>query len=74
MEIDLDFNKPPISSNVGKFILENLKSEKEKESMRTILRSKKLQYDDANVLLRRILTAMIISDGEEEEEIALEGS
>ena len=74
MEIHLDFTKPSISTNVGKFILDNLNSEKEKESMSTILRGKKLQYGDANVLLRRILTAMIISDGEEEQEIALEGS
>ena len=33
MEILMDFNKPSISKKIEKFLLDNLKTEKEKESL-----------------------------------------
>ena len=68
MEILMNFYKPSISKNVGKFLLENLKTEKEKESLDTVIRGKKLVYGDANTLLRSLLQAMKIADNQVVEE------
>ena len=48
---------------------ENLNTEKEKDLIQRIINGKKLQYGDANLFLKNILSAIIISDvGEEEEQ------
>lgn len=70
MEIHLDFTKPTISKNIGAFLTENLKTKGDIESIKRILKGNKVQYADANRLLWNILSAMILSDGKEEEEIA----
>ena len=70
MEFHFNFDKPTISKNVGKFLNENLKKS-DADLLNRIIRGKKLQYMDANVLLNRILTSIIISDGEEEDEIKI---
>ena len=63
MEFVFDFAKTTISTNVGAFLEENLRTEKEKESLRTIIRGRKLQYGDANVLLSSIVQALTIING-----------
>ena len=70
MEFHFNFDKPTISKNVGKFLNENLKKS-DADLLNRIISGKKLQYMDANVLLNRILTSIIISDGEEEDEIKI---
>ena len=69
MEFHFNFDKPTISSNVGAFFNDNLKTEKEKEFLAQIVAGKKLVYGDANILIKSILCAIIISDGSEENEI-----
>ena len=48
---------------MGAFVNENLKTEKEKEFLARVLVEKKLAYGDTNLLLKNILKAIIISDG-----------
>ena len=54
MEFHLNFHKPTISKKVGVFLTDNLKSEKEKDLIQRIVSRRKLQYGDANLLLRVI--------------------
>jgi hypothetical protein len=70
MEFHFNFDKPTISKNVGKFLNENLKKS-DADLLNRIISGKKLQYMEANVLLNRILTTTIVSDGEEEDEIKI---
>ena len=46
MEFHFNFEKPTISTNVGVFLNENLKTEKEKKCLKRILEGKKLEYGD----------------------------
>ena len=59
MEFLFDFTKKTISKNVGEFLIENLTAEKERESLKTIMKGKKLQYGDANSLLRHLINVII---------------
>ena len=47
MEILMDFNKPSISKKIKKFLLDNLKTEKEKESLISVTSGKSLLKGDA---------------------------
>ena len=58
MEILMDFNKPSISKNIGKFLLDNLKSEKDQESLTNVITGKSLLKCDAIALLTNILQAL----------------
>ena len=62
MEILMDFNKPSISKNLGKFLEENLKTEKEKETLNNIITGKPLLKVDAIILLKSLLQAMTITE------------
>ena len=42
MEFLLDFEKPSISKNIGKLLLDNLKSEKDRESLNNVIAGKTL--------------------------------
>ena len=44
----MDFSKPTISRNIGAFLIENLKTKGDKESVKRILRGNKVLYTDAN--------------------------
>ena len=71
MKFNFDFSKTTISTNVGAFFADNLLSDKEKESLRRVLKGNKLNYGDANALLRRVIQAIILTipNGEANEEI-----
>ena len=58
----MDFNKPSISKKIEKVLLENLKTEKEKESLTNVVTGKAVQKGDAVALLLSIIQAMTISD------------
>ena len=66
MEFLMDFKKTSISKNVGKFLQDNLKDEKDKESLQNIITEKALLKNDAINLLITILQALTIPDGEED--------
>ena len=67
MEFHMDFDKTSsISKKVGKFLQENLKDEKDKESLQNIITEKALLKNDAINLLITILQAIIINDDLEE--------
>ena len=51
MEFPMDFEKTSISTKVGKFLQENLKNEKDKESLQNIITEKALLKNDAINLL-----------------------
>ena len=65
MEFLMDFKKTSISKNVGKFLQDNLKDEKDKESLQNIITEKALLKIGAINLLITILQALTIPDGEE---------
>ena len=71
MEILMDFDKPSISKNLGKFLLDNLKTEKERESLNNMITGKALLKVDAIILLRTILQAMTVSDKLDDEEFSV---
>ena len=71
MEFHFNFNKPTTSRNVGAFLNEKLKTDRSKELLQRVTVGKKLQYGEANCLLKIILNVIIISDGSEEEEISV---
>ena len=50
MEILMDFNKPSISKKIKKFLLDNLKTEKEKESLISVTSGKRILKGDAITL------------------------
>ena len=58
----MDFNKPSISKKIKKFLLDNLKTEKEKESLISVTSGKSLLKGDAIALLITIVQAMTIAD------------
>ena len=66
----MDFNKPSISNNIRKFLEDNLKTEKEKESLINIIEGKPVLKGDALTLLKSILQAMTISDNLGDDEIS----
>ena len=68
MEILMDFNKPSISKKIEKFLLDNLKTEKEKESLINVTTGKSVLKGDAIALLITIVQAMTIVDEETKEE------
>ena len=61
MEFLMDFEKTSISTKVGKFLQENLKNEKDKESLQNVITEKALLKNDAINLLITILQAIIIN-------------
>ena len=68
MEFLMNFEKTSISTKVKKFLQDNLKDAKDKESLLNIISEKPLLKNDAINLLITILQAMSIvdeSDGEE---------
>ena len=68
MEFLMNFEKTSISTKVRKFLQDNLKDEKDKESLFNIISEKPLLKNDAINLLITILQAMTTvdeSDGEE---------
>ena len=58
----MDFNKPSGCKKVAKFLLENLKTEAEKESLTNVLTGKTVLKADAIDLLLTILQAMTIAN------------
>ena len=58
----MDFNKPSTSKKIERFLLDNLKMEKEKESLINVLTDKPVLKGDAIALLLSIVQAMTISD------------
>ena len=71
MEFLMDFKKTSISTKVGKFLQENLKDEKDKESLQNIITEKALLKNDAINLLITILQALTITDSTEDEKISV---
>ena len=68
MEILMDFNKPSISKKIEKFLLDNLKTEKEKESLINVTTGKSVLKCDAIALLISLIQAMTIVDEKDGEE------
>ena len=64
----MDFNKPSISKKIEKFLLDNLKTEKEKESLINITTGKSVLKTDAIALLITIVQTMTTVDGKDGEE------
>ena len=71
MEFLMDFKKTSICKNVGKFLQDNLKDEKDKESLQNIITEKALLKNDAINLLITILQALTIPDSTGDEEISV---
>ena len=69
MDLQLNFDKKEISSNVTKFLAANLPNVEDRNSIRRIEKLYKLNYMEANSLIQAILKALIIEDGEEENPI-----
>ena len=67
----MDFEKTSISTKVTKFLQENLKDKKDKESLQNIITEKGLLKNDAINLLITILQALTIPDSTDEEEITV---
>ena len=67
MEFLMDFEKTSISTKVTKFLQENLKDKKDKESLQNIITEKGLLKNDAINLLITILQALTIPDSTDEE-------
>ena len=67
----MDFEKTSISTKVTKFLQENLKDVKDKESLQNIITEKALLKNDAINLLITILQALTIPDSTDEEEITV---
>ena len=66
----MDFEKPSISKNVSKFLEENLKTEKEKESLNNVIAGKTVLKNDVIILLRTILHALTTKDALVDEEFS----
>ena len=64
----MDFGKTGISKNVGKFLEENLKTEKDKESLINLTSGKSVLKGDAINLLLSVLNALTIVDNLDDEE------
>ena len=58
----MDFNKPSISKKIEKFPLDNLKTEKERESLTNVITGKSVLKGDAITLLLSLVQAMTIAD------------
>ena len=58
----MDFNKPSTCKKITKFLLDNLKSETEKESLTNIISGKSVLKGDAIDLLLSLIQAMTIID------------
>ena len=54
----MDFNKPSISKKIEKFLLENLKTEKEKESLTNVITGKSVLKGDAIAIYFRFLVKL----------------
>ena len=67
----MDFKKTYISKNVGDFIQDNLVSEKEKESLQSIITGKALLKNDAINLLITLLQVLTIPDTTDDEELPI---
>ena len=67
----MDFNKPSISKKIEKFLLDNLKTEKEKESLINVTTGKSVLKCDAIALLITIVQAMTIADEADGEEFTV---
>ena len=61
MEIIMDFNKPSISKKIQKFLIENLKTEKERESLTNVITGKSVLKGDAITLLLSLVQAMTLA-------------
>ena len=72
MEAHMNFDKKTLSKRTGKFFVDNMQNQEEKDNIRKIMQGRKLQYQDANKLILILLTAMIVGDGDEEEEDELQ--
>ena len=68
MEVHMNFEIKTLSKRVGKFLEENIQDQEEKESVRKIMQGRKLQYPAANKLILTLIKAMVMGDGEEDEE------
>ena len=60
MEAHFDFGKRTISSNVSVFLIENLPNEEEIVSLKKILKGRKLNFGDANALLRSVIQSLVL--------------
>jgi hypothetical protein len=69
MNLQLNYDRQEISSNVTKFLAANLPNVEDRNSIRRIEKLYKLNYMEANSLIQAILKALIIEDGEEENPI-----
>ena len=69
MECHFDFNKKTISKTVGEFLCDNLPNEA--EHIKRIIAGKKLQYMEANQVLRSIMAALAASNVHDTEEIVI---
>ena len=69
MECHFDFNKKTISKILGEFLSENLPNEA--EHIKRLMSGKKLQYMEANQVLRSVLTALTASNSHVTEEIVM---
>ena len=68
MEFLLDFEKSSISKRIEKFLLENLNSDKDKESLSNVISGKPILKADVLTLLRTLLQAMTFTDVLDDEE------
>ena len=68
----MDFSKTTIGNNIGELLRENLTEDRDKESIRRIMVGNKLAYGEANHLIRSLLYALIVADGEHVEEVKLD--
>ena len=68
MDVTINFEKKTLSKRIGKLLMENVQNDEEKESIKKIMDGKKLQYPQANRLIFSLIAAMIVGDGEEDDD------
>ena len=74
MNINLNFEKPTISTGIVQLLMNNMTSVIGKESLKIIVKGNKLQYGPANSLLSNLLKAMNLEDTSPEDEITHNGT
>ena len=72
MEVHLNFDKKTVSRGLFKYLATHMPEEADRKSISRLMNKKKLAYHDANQLIQGLLSAMIMGDGDVEDEEEIE--
>ena len=65
--IDINFEKRKIGKMTGQFLIDRAIKQCDKDDIKRVLDGHKLQYKEANRLLRSIMQAIMVGDGDDDE-------